>query len=220
MAFCPNCGKELADGAVCDCQTNNNSVEFAPAQKKGNKGFLAIGGIAVVAVIILVLLFSSLSGGYKEPINQLIDGINHSDFDEVFSAVVPDKKLKEVKKELKKQDEDWDDVIDELNDNFDDVIEKLEKGYGKNIKFSVKFVDKKKVDDDEFEDIEEYFNDEFDAEIKKAYKVKTEITIKGKKDKDSTTSWMYVAKVKGDDWKVSTYNDESGITDMFGSSLF
>ena len=208
MSFCPNCGKELADGAVCDCQ------------KKGNKKVLAIGGIAVIAIVVLVLIFSSFGGGYKKPINQFIKGINNSDFEEVFSAVVPEKKLKEVKKQFKKYDKDWDDVIDTMNDGFDNAIEELENQYGKNIKFSVKFVDKKKADDDEFDDIEEDFDDNFDAEVQKVYKVKAEITIKGKKDKDSTTSWLYVAKVKGDDWKLSTYKDESGITDLFSTSLF
>ena len=57
-----------------------------------------------------------------------------------------------------------------------------------------------------------YDDDNFDAEIKKAYKVKVEIKIKGKEDEDTEKGWLYVVKVKGDGWKVSTFDDESGLT--------
>lgn len=217
MAFCPNCGKALPDGVACDCQNNNAFGDSPVSKKKGGKKFLAIGGVAVVAVTAVVLLTSTLGGGYKKPVNDLVDSLNKGDSAKMFSAVIPDSKIKEMKKELKDSKFDWDDLMDEIDDGLENVMEDLEDEYGKNVKFSVKFLDKKKVKGDELEEIEELYDETFDAEISKVYKVKTEITIKGKKDKDSEKSWLYVAKVKGDDWKVTTYNDESGITDMLDS---
>ena len=124
-----------------------------------------------------------------------------------------------MKKEMKDSKFDWDDLVELMEEGLESGMESLEKQYGKNVKFDVKFLDKKKIKGDDLDEIEEMYDDEFDAEITKAYKVKTEITIKGKKDKDSNTNWLYVVKVKGDDWKVSTYDDESGITDMFDLSF-
>lgn len=219
MGFCPNCGKEIADGMVCDCQSVNVSEEVITS-KNQKKGFAIIGVALVIIIVAVIMMFSSITGGYKKPVNQLINGLNSCDFEKVFSATIPDDKLKEVKDQLKEYDMDWDELIEEMNDSFEEYIEELEEDYGKNVKFSVKFVDKEKVDDDEFEELEDAFEDDFDVEIKKAYKVKVKVTIKGKDDKDSSTSWLYVAKVKGDDWKVSTYDDESGLSDILGSSLF
>lgn len=215
MAFCKNCGRELQDGEVCNC--SNNFGEVTATKKKINVKFLKSGGVAIVLVVAVVMLFSSLGGGYKKPIKDLVDSLNKGDSAKMFSAVIPDNKIKEMKKELKDSKFDWDDLMDEIDDGLENVMEDLEDEYGKNVKFSVKFLDKKKVKGDDLDEIEEMYDDEFDAEITKAYKVKTEITIKGKKDKDSEKSWLYVAKVKGDDWKVTTYNDESGITDMLDS---
>ena len=62
--------------------------------------------------------------------------------------------------------------------------------------------------------IEEMYDDFYDVEVKKAYKVKIEMEIKGKDDEDSEKNWLYVVKIKGDGWKISTYGDESGLTDL------
>jgi len=218
MAFCPNCGKELPEGAVCDCQNNNTFGEVPALKKKSNIKFLAIGAVAVVAVAVVVIVSSAFGGGYKKPVKDLVDSLNKGDSAKMFSAVIPDDKLKEMKKELKKDSAfDWDDVTDQIDDFLEDAMEDLEDKYGKNVKVSVKFLDKKKVKGDSLEEIEELYEDKFDAEISKVYKVKVEMTIKGKKDKDSEKNWLYVAKVKGDDWKVASYDDETGITDMMDS---
>lgn len=217
MAFCKNCGRELQDGEVCNC--SNTFGEVTTTKKKFNVKFLAAGGVAIVLVVAVVMLFSSLGGGYKKPVKDLIDSLNKGNAEKMFYAIAPDKKIKEMKKEMKDSKFDWDDLVELMEEGLESGMESLEKQYGKNVKFDVKFLDKKKIKGDDLDEIEEMYDDEFDAEITKAYKVKTEITIKGKKDKDSNTNWLYVVKVKGDDWKVSTYDDESGITDMFDLSF-
>lgn len=217
MAFCKNCGRELQDGEVCNC--SNTFGEVTTTKKKITVKFLAAGGVAIVLVVAVVMLFSSLGGGYKKPVKDLIDSLNKGNAEKMFYAIAPDKKIKEMKKEMKDSKFDWDDLVELMEKGLESGMESLEKQYGKNVKFDVKFLDKKKIKGDDLDEIEEMYDDEFDAEITKAYKVKTEITIKGKKDKDSNTNWLYVVKVKGDDWKVSTYDDESGITDMFDLSF-
>ncbi|MDE6502769.1 MAG: hypothetical protein K2L10_11840 [Ruminococcus sp.] len=217
MPFCPKCGKPLPDGALCDCQDTNIFDDNQLPQKKEKKKFVVIGSVAVVAVTAVVLLTSSLGGGYKKPINDLVNSINKGDSAKMFSAVIPKDKIKEMKKELKGSKFDWDDLMDTIDDGLEDSMEDLEYKYGKNVKLSVKFLEKKKVKGDDLEEIEELYEDTFDAEVSKAYKVKVEMTIKGKKEKDTNKSWLYVAKIKGDDWKVTTYKDETNITDMLGS---
>lgn len=217
MAFCKNCGRELQDGEVCNC--SNTFGEVTTTKKKITVKFLAAGGVAIVLVVAVVMLFSSLGGSYKKPVKDLIDSLNKGNAEKMFYAIAPDKKIKEMKKEMKDSKFDWDDLVELMEKGLESGMESLEKQYGKNVKFDVKFLDKKKIKGDDLDEIEEMYDDEFDAEITKAYKVKTEITIKGKKDKDSNTNWLYVVKVKGDDWKVSTYDDESGITDMFDLSF-
>lgn len=216
MAFCKNCGRELQDGELCNC--NDTFGEVTTTKKKFNVKFLAVG-VAAVLIVAVVIMFSSLGGGYKKPVKDLIDSMNKGNAEKMFYAIAPEKKIKEMKKEMKDSKFDWDDLVELMEKGLESGMESLEEQYGKNVKFDVKFLDKKKIKGDDLDEIEELYDDEFDAEITKAYKVKTEITIKGKKDKDSNTNWLYVVKVKGDDWKVSTYDDESGITDMFDLSF-
>lgn len=211
MAFCPNCGRVIPDGMVCDCQAQADNNPPAP-NKNNIKKQLVVGITTVAVIVILCLIISSLGGGYKEPINDLVKGINKNDYERIIEAVVPKEYLKELKEEIKDEDENWKDFIDDLNDELEDSKEYLEDEYGKNVKVSVKFLDKKNVKESDFEDLEDMYDDNFDAEIKKAYKVKVEIKIKGKEDEDTEKGWLYVVKVKGDGWKVSTFDDESGLT--------
>ena len=86
---------------------------------------------------------------------------------------------------------------------------------------SVDFVSKKKADKDDLEELQELYDDTFDADVKKAYKVKVKLTIKGKEDEDSEKANLYVVKVKGDGWKLAPYDDAksfmflTGVDDLF-----
>ncbi|MDE6781510.1 MAG: hypothetical protein K2J40_08635 [Ruminococcus sp.] len=222
MAFCKNCGRELQDGETCNCSETFNKVQETEqvTQKKDNKKILVTGGVGVAALAAVIIIFSSMGGGYKQPVNDLIASFNKCDSEKMMSSILPKKKLKEMKKEMKDESFDWDDLMDKMDEGLEDMIEDLEDDYGKNIKFSVEFLDKKKVKGDDFDEIADEYEDDFDAKISKAYKVKVKMQVKGKKDKETETSWLYVVKVKGDDWKISTYKDESGLTDMLTYSFF
>ena len=225
MAFCSKCGKEIPDGAVCDCQSGNSVypspvVENTNSKSAVNKGFIVIGAGLLAVIVIIALIVSSLSGGYKKPLKNYIKAINKCDTAKMLSVTVPKSKMKELKKEMKDSIIDYDAFLDKMDDTLEDAMEELEDDYGKNVKLSAKIVDKKKVKGDDLDEINEDYEDEYDAEIKKAYKVKVEMTIKGKDDKDTKNVSIYVVKVKGDDWKLYDYDNEMTIGNSFAMSLF
>ncbi len=64
MSFCPQCGKELKDKEICDCQINKNygnRIETDIEKKFDNKKKIIIRlSILIVAVVIIILLFMFL----------------------------------------------------------------------------------------------------------------------------------------------------------------
>ena len=222
MAFCSNCGKQIPDGSVCDCQYNN--VYPSPITQNNhntvNKGFVIMGAGLLAIIVVVVIIVSSLGGGYKKPINDYVKAVNKCDTKKMLSAVLPDKKLKEIKKETKDSIIDFDALLDKMDESLEESKEELEDDFGKNVKFSAKIIDKKKIKGDDLDEIKEDYEDEYDAEIKKAYKTKVKMTIKGKEDKDTENISFYVVKVKGDGWKIYDYENEMNIGDTLGLSLF
>lgn len=216
MTFCSNCGKPLQDGEVCSCQYGGGIVAQNNKNNVG-KGLAVMGAGLVAGVAVIVLVFSSLfGGGYKKPVKDYVKALNHCDTKKLLSVMLPDDKIKELKKEMKDSIIDWDALLDKIDESLEDNMEELEDDYGKNVKISAEILDKKKIKGDELEEIQEEYEDLYDAEVKKAYKLNVEMTIKGKKDKETNKSSLYVVKVKGDDWKIYDYN----LSDSLGLSLF
>lgn len=213
MSFCPNCGKEIPDGAICDCQNIEN-----PIPKGKNKLILPVG-VAVVAVAVIIGV-SSAGGGYKKTVKDYIKAVNKCDTKKLLSVTIPENKMKEIKKEAKGSIIDWDALLDKMDDALEGAFKELEDDYGKNVKFSVKISDKEKIKGDDLDELQEEYEDIYDAEVKKAYKLKVEMTIKGKDDKDTKKSSLYVVKVKGDGWKVYDFDSGMDIGDAFSYSFF
>ena len=224
MSFCANCGKPLQDGEVCNCQNATNNIYAPPMpnnSKTIGKGLAVMGAGLVAGVVIIALVFSAVfGGGYKKPIKDYVKAMNNHDTKKMLSVVLPESKMKELKKEMKDSIIDWDAFLDKMDDSIEEAMEELEDDYGKNVKFSAKILDKEKLKGDELEEIQEEYEDEFDAEIKKAYKLKVKMTIKGKKDEETDKASVYVVKVKGDDWKLYDYDDEMNLNNSLGLSLF
>lgn len=233
MAFCSNCGKIIPDGTVCDCQNGGNSIPpqfdnnnfsdsslmgdpstIQPKKKKPVALIAMCVAVVVVIAIVVVLVKSIFGGNYKQPINDLISGINKCNSKKVISAMIPDDFMDELKDELDDEDMDWDDFIEEIDDELEEEMDDIKDEYGSNAKFSVKFLDKKSATKSKLEDIQDDYDDAFDCEVTKAYKVKLEIRVKGKEDDDKTKGWLYVVKVKGNGWKIYPYDDETGLTDF------
>ena len=208
MSFCPNCGKEVPDGTVCNCRN-----------KKKNK-FIATG-VAVVAIIVVAVGVSNIAGaGYKKPVRDYIKAMNKCDTKKLLSVTMPESKLKEIKKNVKDSVIDWDSLLDKMDGVLEEGMEELEDDYGKNVRYSIKITDKEKVKGDDLDDLKEEYEDIYDAEIKKDNLLEAEVTIKGKKDEESNDTSFYVVKVKGDDWKMYSFESGMDITDGFSSLLF
>lgn len=234
MAFCPNCGNQIPDGGVCPCQSgamnmNNNPMNmnngpvnqnYNPYAQPSNQGggvqldqkkqLILYGCIAAGAIVVLVLLFNLLfGGGYKKPIKQVIKGFNHNNAKKIAYAMYPKEYIKD---ELEDEDDfDWDDADDAIEDSK----EYFEDEYGEDIKIKVKFLDKKDVKKKELEKLEDMYDDVYDAEVKKAYKVKVEMTIKGDDDDDDSKVWLYVVKLKGDGWKLAPYGSGASMFSIY-----
>ena len=75
MAFCSNCGKVIPDGTICDCQIQAQNNPPVP-QNNNKKQLIVIGISAVALIVVLCLIISSMGGGYKEPIKDLVKGLD------------------------------------------------------------------------------------------------------------------------------------------------
>lgn len=189
MKYCGNCGKELQENEICSCQKNESNDS-----KKSNKN-LYIAAISTVTLLIVAVIFSNVMfGGYKRPINDFMNGIQ--DFDENrFLGAFPI----EVADDLEDM---FDDSDYEIDDIISEILLELEDEYGKNIKLKVSVDNKKEL---AFRDIKDY-EEGYDVEIKKGYKVRCEITIKSNHVKETEKGYFYVAKIKGQGWKIIDFD--------------
>lgn len=193
MKNCPKCGVQLPDDAVfCNNCGNNLSAEpqqAAPAaepvaapvnnatldsaveKNKNTKiGMIAIiGGAAVVVILLVCLLISSLGGGYKSPINDLVKALNKesTNYEDFVNAVAPDfvatacvdlvDLIRDVDADVIEDFEE--DLTDSLEDGYDDWAD----DYGDNWRISVDFRDEEELDEDELEEIQELYEDFYDS---------------------------------------------------------
>ncbi len=207
MAFCKFCGKEIADGAVCDCQAsqapvNNNPAvtEETSAQKDPLKTLVAAVIALLVFIFIFVFIFNSIGAR----------GIARKYAKKVFSkhggkAVYSLTLSDDVYKDLK--GDELDDMIDDFNDSMEDIRE--------DTKVKVKSVKKTgKLSNKELKGAEYLFaknNSKYDKDLeaddfkaKKGYEFKLTYKIKDKDsgDKETTRNKICVVKFKGEGWKV------------------
>lgn len=245
MAFCKNCGKELPENGVCDCQAESTAAETvtevkeeiketaseavkaaapnpvpeaAPASSATNdkKSLAIVAAAGVVALILLIIIFKSLfGGGYKKPVENYFKGIQNANQKKYASAFTED-----LADDLEDMiDDDYDDDFEDFLD--DDILDELEDDYGKNIKFKVKFGEKEELKNREIRSLEKLL----DVDIKKGYELELEVTVKGKKDKDTLDYTAYVGKIKGEGWKLlsppeetedSVLDDAKDLLDTYG----
>lgn len=67
----------------------------------------------------------------------MIDGMNKCDTEKVISAMIPEDALKKAKKDSLLN---WDKVLEKADDALETSKDLLEKQYGKNVKYSIKFL--------------------------------------------------------------------------------
>lgn len=146
-------------------------------------GVLGAAGLALLVLLIVVLTASG--GGQTKPIDKYWNAIAKTNVDKYMSAFPEE------------YTEDWDD--DDVEDNLEDMLDNLKDVYGRNIKISIKVLDKEKYDEDELEDLRDSIEwyDLDDDELTAAYRIALKVTFKGSKDKGSNIVTFIVIKYDG-----------------------
>ncbi|MBP3338298.1 MAG: hypothetical protein J6L69_02710 [Lachnospiraceae bacterium] len=130
---------------------NNNIVKYA-----------VMGVGALVAIIVVVLVFSVLfGGGYKKPIKAAdkaldkhkIDSYEYADYTSLKSY----REYVELKNELLDEDDH--------EDAYEETIEELEDEFGSKFKVKIKITDKEKLDKDDRKDIADGLEDYYESTV-------------------------------------------------------
>lgn len=206
--FCGKCGAELPDEAMfCNVCGENFTVtpEEPVAVNGGNalvnkvmeyKKYFVPGAIALVAIILVIVLISSLAGsGYKRAAKNYINGTlkgKYSAYEKMYPKEVWDYMEENVSEDI--LDEDY------FEDNYEDMIDYLEEEYGKDIKISYKITDKDKLDEDDLKDLRDSLKDTYDMakkDVTAAYELELEVTVKGDDDEDTNDMDIVVYKYDG-----------------------
>lgn len=185
MAFCSKCGAKLEDGtkfcATCGAEQEvqeavapvetieDNGVPTAGKLpiKLDNRtiGMIAVGVIALVAVILVIAIVSSI-GGYKKPFKKVAKAFNKQSTDiEDYIDALPEfvgdtygdvySIIKSIDKDVAK---DFAEIIEEgMEDLYEELEDELKEELGKDIKISYEIKDKEKLDKGDCEDIEEAY---------------------------------------------------------------
>lgn len=217
-AFCTSCGAKFdsaaqpqaaptagsEDKTILDKFKENANVESIKGLQK-NPNFnkiVGISAVAVLALIILIILLSTLGAGYKKPIGNWLKAIEDKD-PKTAVKTIPEFQYDYLKKQIKDSDK-YDDVEDYFKESLEESLDGLEEDYGKKIKLSYKIIDKEKLDDDDLKDIKKDYKERYDekgVDVSKGYEVDVEVKIKGKDDKDEEDVTFTVVKVNGD-WVI------------------
>ncbi len=212
--FCSNCGGQIPEGANncpgCGKPVANNPVVSpvatayqqpagypVPAKTNNTAKYIGIGAVVVVAIIVIVILFNLIKGifgaSYTKPIDNMFKGIEKQSWKTFSSALLPEE-AEYIEDYMGYGYDNMDDFLKEMYDGFEDE-------YGKNIKISYKITDTEKLDNGDMKDLEEDFDANYDEkiDIKEAYQLEVEATIRGNDDSSTDSSDMIVVKV-GSNW--------------------
>lgn len=182
---------------------NGGNIPAEPDNKK-KTNIMIIAAVAAVVIVFVIIFALILGGSYKKPFNRFIKGINKNDIELSLEQLFTEDMMDNVKDDIEDEtDGDWQEFCDDAEEAMEEMKEYLEDDYGKNVKFSVKFLNKKDAKKRELKNIEKLYNlDDDEIEIKKAYKVKVELRIKGKDDDEDMKLNLYSVNIKGEGWKI------------------
>ena len=171
----------------------------APTQPK--KKWLKIG-IAAVAVVLVIVLVSSLSGGsYKDAIKNYYAVLFDGDASKI-EKLAPKEYWDEEGYDLEKLKEKWPKYHE------DDYIEFFEDFYGNNVDMSYEIKDAKKMDRDVLDELAENINEKYEYidenDVTEGYEVEVEIIIKSdNQNSTNDTTWSTV-KINGNWYTVTS----------------
>ena len=205
IAFCPNCGQVATTVTTTATGVKASTSAFYGKTSQISKSIdlknPKVLGIAIAAVVVVVLLFSTLFGGqsYKSAVNNFMDGVFEADAKQLLSAF-PDEVIDEMCDE---EDMSKSELIDYMDDELDDLIDMLDTYYdGWSVDY--KIISTEKYDSDDLEWIEEEY-DEVGIKIKEAKMVTVEMTVEADDMSESEEMEIGVIKI-GNSWYVDAQN--------------
>lgn len=184
----------------------NSINEKLPENVKKNKNLVYIAAGACAALLLcLILAVCSMGGGAKGTAKKYINNTYSKKGGKTFySLMLPKSAIKELK-----DDDDFDDMVDDYNDRIEDLIDDLD-GKATLPKFE-KISRKEKMKKSQLNKAEDYFEsicDMFDADddditVTQGYELKVKTRSKDEDgDVQHEKDTICVVRIKGDGWKV------------------
>lgn len=228
MAFCKYCGKQLSENEICNCRTPEKKytpdVDFdgisqettetpvKKTRKLTGKNFILIP----VILLVIIAVFSGISysaNAYKRPLKNMVRGINKNNIELILSQVMTEDMLEDFKENAVDDDSNWKEFCEDTEEGMEELKEYIEDDFGKHFKISAEILSKKDAKKREIKNLEKVCDEnDMDCEIKKAYKLKTELTFKGKSEEKTMKLNVYSVKLAGEGWKLML--DEEALEDF------
>ncbi len=172
---------------------------------KADKPFLyKVAGIAAAAVLVLILLIVLLSAKpYQSAIANYLDVSLEGQVKKI-EKLAPKAYWEYLEEEY---EVDADDVADAYEEYYeDDTLEMLEEEYGENIRISFKITDEDEMKEKKVKELADTLKEAYGIskkDVKAAYEVEIDYTIKGDDDEDEDDMELIVVKI-GSKWYVTS----------------
>lgn len=208
MAYCKFCGKELGEDGKCTCaefgdfEKNSGvlsgTVEQTPEKPIKRGSIFKFIGIAAIVILVMtiVICIISAANAYKKPIDTLAKGIRKADTELLIESMYTNSTAAELRLQAKDNGLTWKEYL-KKNDK---AIESAMDGLGvKRVKAEV--LAKEKLSGSNLDNVEKFYEENYNVDVKKAYRLEVEFTLKVNGEKTTRTGWLCVAKLKGEGWK-------------------
>ena len=164
------------------------------------RGLILVCALAMCLVLFIVVVGNIAGNGYKRPLKNAVRGLNKERAELVINSFYPRGYVEELRDDAEDGDREWSDVTDDMDSLITDVKEVCEDEYfGDDLKVSAKIVKKKPATAKDLRKLKKEF-EKYDAVVKKAYRLKVKLTVKGDDEKEQIHFYRYSVKLKGGRW--------------------
>ena len=164
------------------------------------RGLILVCAMALCLVLFIVIIGNVAGNGYKRPVRNTVKGLNRERAELVINSFYPRGYIEELRDDAEDGDSEWSDVTDDMDSLIADVKEVCEDTYfGDDLKVSAKIVKKKPATPKDLRKLKKEF-EKYDAVVKKAYRLKVKLTVKGDDEKEQLHFYIYSVKLKGGRW--------------------
>ncbi|MDE6774888.1 MAG: hypothetical protein K2J37_01075 [Ruminococcus sp.] len=184
--------------------TQNNESATAESRKKPNILRWIIAAAVIIVAAALIISIITASGAYKNPVKDTVKGINKGNYERILNSMYTEKYISGIQQNAETSGLSWKDYI-KKNDK---AVESAMDGLGIR-KVKAEIVAKEKMSGSNFERIETYYENKYSGDVRKAYRVEVDFTIKEKGQKVSQKGWLCVVKVKNEGWKLCIEKSDS-----------